>query len=124
MPDTGGGWTTIKPGVVPFAIAGIVDVPWGMTNQQHPFTLNCLDLDGEPLMVNDEQPLFGEGAFGAGRPMGVRPGAAIPVPFALSFMVPLPPGGHYEWRLSIRGETQDDWRLPFSTAGQALAEAA
>jgi hypothetical protein len=29
--------------------------------------------------------------------------------------LPLPPGGRYEWRLSINQESHEDWRLPFST---------
>jgi hypothetical protein len=28
--------------------------------------------------------------------------------------LPLDPGGRYEWRLSIDGEVDDDWRLAFS----------
>lgn len=114
----GGGWTNIRPGIVQFAIAGIVDVPWSLTNQEHSFRLECVDLDGNPLMVptdDGEQPLFGEGTFGVGRPFGVRPGTAIAIPLALPFNVALPPGGAYEWRLSIHGETREEWRLPFTT---------
>ena len=28
---------------------------------------------------------------------------------------PIPPGGRYEWRLLIDGETDDNWRVGFST---------
>jgi hypothetical protein len=35
---------------------------------------------------------------------------------ALNFApLPIPPGGRFEWRLSINGETDEDWRLSFST---------
>jgi hypothetical protein len=38
------------------------------------------------------------------------------VPLAINIgPLPLPPGGRYEWRLTIDGETSEDWRLPFST---------
>jgi uncharacterized protein DUF6941 len=120
----GGGWTSISPGLAQFAIAGIVDVPWAQTNEQHAFRLDCIDLDGNPLMApttNGEMPLAGEGTLGVGRPLGVRPGAAIPVALALPFNVVLPPGGAYEWRLSIGGETREEWRMPFRTSGEAPA---
>jgi hypothetical protein len=36
--------------------------------------------------------------------------AAIPVP-----PYDVPPGGRYEWRLEINGQTDEDWRIGFST---------
>lgn len=126
----GGDWTAHAPGVAQFAIACIVDVPWSKSNQEHKFQLECVDLDGNPMLVPTdigEAPLSQEGGFGVGRPFGVRPGTAQAVPFALQFILPLPPGGHFEWRLTIEGETQEDWRLPFSTGPlppQSQAEAA
>ena len=51
-----------------------------------------------------------------GRPPGVKPGTSIDVPLAITVgPLPLPPGGRYEWRLSINEESHEDWRLPFST---------
>jgi hypothetical protein len=38
--------------------------------------------------------------------------------------LPLNPGSLYEWRISINGESEDDWRLAFTTTGEALASAA
>jgi hypothetical protein len=29
-------------------------------------------------------------------------------------VIPLEPGGRYEWRLSVDGEGDEDWRLGFS----------
>jgi hypothetical protein len=28
---------------------------------------------------------------------------------------PIPPGGRYEWRLTVDEESDEDWRLAFST---------
>jgi hypothetical protein len=46
----------------------------------------------------------------------VKPGTPLDVPFAINYgAVPLAPGGRYEWRLSVNGHADDDWRLPFTT---------
>lgn len=123
----GGGWTVITPGVSQFVIVCIVDVPWTKSNQEHTFRLECVDLDGNPLMVHTddgEHPLFGEGKFGVGRPFGVRPGSALAIQFVVPFVVPFPPGGNFEWRMTINGEAHEDWRLPFTTRGEPPEEQA
>ena len=62
------------------------------------------------------QPVVIEGAFEVGRPPGIKPGVPIDVPLAINVgALPLAPGGRYEWRLSIDGESHEDWRLAFST---------
>lgn len=64
-------------------------------------------------------------AVWVGRPPGVRAGTPIPVPFAFnSGPQPIPAGGHYEWRLMIDGETDEDWRLAFSTWPETQSYAA
>lgn len=124
----GGGWTVTGPQAVPFAIAGLIEVPWHLTNRRHTFRFECIDLDGNGVLVPTpagEQPLLFEGGFEVGRPPGVRAGTAIPFPFAFnSGPQPIPPGGHYEWRLMINGETDEDWRLAFSTRPEAQSYAA
>jgi hypothetical protein len=123
----GGGWNATGPGPVPFAIAGIIEVPWQMTNQQHLMRLELIDLDGNAVMVdgqNGSEPVLISGPFEVGRPPGVRPGSYQPWPFAInSAPLPLRPGSHFEWRLSIDGQTNEDWRLAFSTrpATQSMA---
>lgn len=125
----GGGWTEIGPEACPFAIGGMIEVPWDLANQPHTFRLELIDLDGNPVLVptpDGEQPLFIEGGFEVGRPPGTRPGTSLP--FILAFNsgpVPLPPGSHFEWRLMIDDESRDDWRLSFKTRpADGLAEAA
>lgn len=125
----GGGWTETGPQPCPFAIAGIIEVPWRLANQPHSFRLELIDLDGNPVGIptpEGEQPFVMEGQFEVGRPPGARPGASLPVVLALnSGPVPLPPGRHLEWRLMIDDQAHDDWRLAFKTRpADGLAEAA
>lgn len=124
----GGGWTFTGPQPVPFALAGIIEVPWHQANRKHTFRLELLDLDGQEIHVDTpegEQPLFFEGEFEVGRMPGLKEGVGIPFPFALnSGPVPLPPGGHYEWRLTMDGKQHEDWRLAFSTRPDAQSQAA
>ena len=119
----GGGWSVTGPMPVPFGVAVLFQVPWDRANMQHRFRLELLDADGEPVLVETEegeQPLVIEGEFEAGRPPGLTPGTPLDVPFAINVPgAPVPPGGRYEWCLSVNGETADDWRLAFSTRPEA-----
>jgi hypothetical protein len=46
----------------------------------------------------------------------VKPGTPMDAPFAINLgPLMIPPGGRYEWRLEINGETDEDWRLAFTT---------
>lgn len=124
----GAGWTFTGPQPVPFAIAGIIDVPWHETNRQHRFALALQDIDGQPVMAETpmgEQPLAAEMTFEVGRQPGLRQGAAVPWMFGLNFgPVPLRPGSHYVWTATLNGNGHSDWRLAFSTRPDAQAEAA
>ena len=115
----GAGWTVIGPGAVPFAIAMLFEVPWDRANEQHSFRLELVDSDGDPVIAegpDGEAPLVIEGQFEVGRPPGMKRGTALPFPLALN-MGPqqLPPGGRFEWRLTVDDESDEDWRLAFST---------
>jgi len=116
----GGGWSITGPLPSPFAIALVFEIPWDRTNEEHHWRLELVDADGQPVMVEtpDEgsQPLYIEGALEVGRPPGLKRGTPIPLPVALNLPPqPIPPGGRYEWRLSVDEESDEDWRLPFST---------
>jgi hypothetical protein len=115
----GAGWTVIGPAPAPFAIAILFEVPWDRANEQHDFRLELVDSDGHAVLVptpDGEHPLVIEGQFEVGRPPGVKRGTALPFPLALN-MGPheLTPGGRYEWRLTVDEESDEDWRLAFST---------
>jgi hypothetical protein len=73
-----------------------------------------------PTEAGSEQPLAMEGEFETGRPPGLKPGTPLDVVLALNLPPqPIPPGGRYEWRLTIDGETDEDWRLSFTTRPEA-----
>ncbi len=115
----GGGWSIRAPDPVPMAIALYVQVPWDRTNEEHVWVLELLDADGQQVVVGDDQdeePVRLEGGFEVGRPPGTKPGTPIDMPLAINFgPLPLEPGSRYEFRLAIDGESDEDWRLAFST---------
>jgi hypothetical protein len=121
----GGGWTVIGPNPHPSAIAMLVHVPWDQTNVRHTFSLELLDADGNAITTPDANPIKVESEFEVGRPAGVKQGTTLSVPLAFNFgPIPLTPGSQFEWRLSIDGHPDDDWRLTFTTRPappQALA---
>jgi hypothetical protein len=115
----GGGWSLTGPNPAPFGIGILFQVPWDQANDRHSFRLELLDADGNPVVVQGlegEQPVVVEGGFETGRPPGLRPGTPLDFPFAMnSGPLPLPPGQRFEWRLTVDGETRDDWRVAFGT---------
>jgi hypothetical protein len=119
----GGGWSLTGPEPVPFGIAILVRVPWDQANAVHTMRLELLDADGQavPMETDDgEAPVvfFDDVAFEVGRPAGIKPGTALDFPVAInSSPLPLEPG-LYEWRLSIDGQVDDDWRLPFTVRAE------
>jgi hypothetical protein len=115
----GGGWSITGP-PAPSAIVLLVEVPWDQTNRRLEWRLELVDSDGYPVMTPDgeggENPIMMGGEFEVGRPPGTPHGAPIGLPLALNLSpLPLQPGSRYEWRFTIDGESQDDWRLTFST---------
>jgi hypothetical protein len=86
---------------------------------KHDFLIELLDSDGQAVSfetAEGEHPIQIGGQFEVGRPPGIKRGT--PLTFTTAFNLPprqLEPGSRYEWRLSIDGETKEDWRLPFST---------
>jgi hypothetical protein len=117
---SGGGWSVTGPEPVPFAIALDVKVPWHAIDQDHELRLELVDADGRPVEVETPggtEPLVFEAEFRVTPTAGVKPGTPIDFAFAIN-VNPQPsiePGGRYEWRLSIDGETREDWHLAFST---------
>lgn len=116
----GGGWSMTGPQPMPFGIAILIRVPWDQANHRHVLRLELIDADGAPVTVETDEgvaePLvfFDNFEFEVGRPAGVKPGTPLDLPLAINAgPVPLEPGV-YEWRLTIDGLGDDDWRLPFT----------
>jgi hypothetical protein len=116
----GGGWQTTGPLPTPSALAILIEVPWDRTNEKHHVRIELVDADGTPVVaedpVGDEAPVVLEADFEVGRPPGTKRGTPIAVPLAINMgPQPLAPNSRYEWKLSINGEGDEDWRVAFST---------
>ncbi|HEY2326783.1 MAG TPA: hypothetical protein VGH52_04780 [Gaiellaceae bacterium] len=112
----GVGWTYTGPGPITFFATGIVTCDWHELNQEHTLRLELLDADGKavPLPQNDE-PILAEIKFEIGRPPGTKHGTSFNFPFAIPFgAFVLTPGEQYVVAMSIDGESNDAWRLPFT----------
>jgi hypothetical protein len=118
----GGGWSQTGPEPAPFGIGLLIQVPWDQANALHTFSVELLDADGEPVVLETdeegEQPVAFGGDFEVGRPPGLKPGTPLDFPVAMnSTPLPLEPG-RYEWRLMIDGESRSDWTLAFTVRSQ------
>jgi len=115
----GGGWSITGPQPAPSAIAMKIDVPWNEANKRHSLRLDLLHEDGQPVMVptpTGDRPVQISSEFEVGRPPGLTPGSDLDVALAINIgPLPLPPGGRYVWRCWINDETNDEWKLTFST---------
>jgi hypothetical protein len=117
----GGGWSQTGPDPAPFGIALLIQVPWDQANTVHSFSMELLDADGVPVVVESEdgdQPVAFGGEFEVGRPAGIKPGTPLDFPVAVN-STPMPlEAGRYEWRLTIDGASRSDWTVPFTVRGE------
>jgi hypothetical protein len=124
----GGGWSLINPGPVMFAVAVNLQTAWHRANMKNTFRLELLDSDGEPVEVEGPDgnavPLFLEGEFEVGRPSGIKPGTPIDGGLVWNLAVPLPADTRLEFRMTLNGETHEEWTLPFTTRASPMAQAA
>jgi len=114
----GGGWSVIQPrGPFGFFVAALLQVPWDQANRKHGLRLDLRDADGQTIPTADgDDTVHAEGEFEAGRPPGMTPGTPLDIPFVVPFgPLELQPG-RYEIRLTIDGETREDWYLAFTVA--------
>ena len=123
----GGGWSLTGPDPTPFGIAILVHVPWDQANRRHTLRLELIDADGQSVTVpavgeeGEGEPIvfLNDIEFEVGRPAGIKPGTPLELPLAVnSGPLPLEPGSRYEWRLSINGDGDEDWRLAFSVRAE------
>ncbi len=115
----GGGWSVTGPDLPPMAIAIKLDVPWSDANSQHTFVLDLVDQDGRPVPAGDSGGVRAEGTFEVGRPVGLPAGSDIDFAFVVSIPpFPISPG-RFTWKLSIDGDSHEDWVRPFQVRGPA-----
>jgi hypothetical protein len=125
---SGGGWTVRPAQPIQWALALEMRVPWHDNNRRFRFALDLVDADGQPVS-NDtpagSEPVRGEGEFTATAGPGLKPGSELIglVPMNLP-PLPLPPGQQFEWKLTIDGQTREEWRVGFMTYAQPAALAA
>lgn len=113
----GGGWTHTAP-MSPMSLALKIDVPWDEGGQRHDLRIELLEMDETPFVVPDHGPLVVEAPFEVGRPPNVLPGSVLPATFAINFgPLPLAQHARYIWRVTIDGNTEDDWQQSFYTMG-------
>jgi len=118
----GGGVALIGPRPQGLAVALRILVPWDRANVGHEWRVDLVDEDGAPVEIQEKSVVI-KGQFEAGRPAGLRPGTPLPVALAINISpLPLPPGRSYEYRLSIDGETQPTWRVPFTVRAPKPAQ--
>ena len=46
----GGGWNITGPDPTPSAIAVYIEVSWDLSNMRHPWSLELVDSDGQPVL--------------------------------------------------------------------------
>lgn len=116
---SGGGWSIAGPGPVSMAVAVKVEVPWDRANTRMKFLLELLDADGQPVTVPasfGEQEIKIDGEFETGRPAGLKQGVPLDVALAVNVgPLPLSPDSRFSWRLTVDGQSHQDWQVGFST---------
>ena len=76
--------------------------------------------DGHAVEMPDG-PVHIQAEFEVGRPPGHPSGAGLLAPFACVLPpLPLTPGARYEWKLSVNGESRDEWNEAFSVRTQQV----
>lgn len=110
----GGGWSIAGPEPTSSAIAIKLEVPWDLANRPHELNLALLDDDGRPVVV-DSKPIEIHGRFEVGRPAGMPAGTPLDAVFAVTIgPMPLETGKRYVWKLTLDGESREDWRVGFT----------
>jgi hypothetical protein len=120
----GGGWSIMHAGgPFGFFVAALFQVPWDRTNTKHQFRFDLLDADGQAIpAAGGEDTVHFEGEFEAGRPAGLTIGTPVDIPLVVPFGPLLLDSGRYEIRLTINGETKEDWFVAFSVRQAAAPQ--
>jgi hypothetical protein len=112
----GGGWSIMNAkGPFGFFVAALFQIPWDQTNTKHAFRFDLLDADGQGVpAAGEEETVRMEGEFEAGRPAGLKSGTPVDLPLVVPFGPLVLDEGRYEIRLTIDGETKENWFVAFT----------
>ncbi len=115
----GAGWSITGPQPAPSVVAIRVEVDWNDADKPHHWELYLIDEDGQEVVINTPdgpQALEIRGEFQVQRAVGIPEGSPLDVPMVVNLgPIPLPGGKRYDWRLSIDGTSNEDWRATFYT---------
>jgi hypothetical protein len=112
----GGGWSIMNAsGPFGFFVAALFQIPWDQTNTKNKFRFDLLDADGNGIpAAGGDDTVHVEGEFEAGRPAGLTAGTPVDLPLVVPFGPLVVEAGRYEIRLTINGETKQDWFVAFT----------
>jgi hypothetical protein len=113
----GWGWSYTLPGR-PQALGVKIDIGWTELGAEHHVELHLEDEDGQPVFVDGpdgtRQAIEIRHDIHVPRLPEIAEGASVSVPLGHSIgALPLEPGRRYSWRLTIDGESDENWRATF-----------
>jgi hypothetical protein len=115
----GGGWSITGPDPIPSALALKFEAQWHEADADHHWELFLEDADGREVVVDTPEgarPVEVRGDFRVGRPPELPEGSPVDLVVAVNVgPLPLPTGSRYAWRLTVDGETEEDWTVGFTT---------
>lgn len=113
----GGGWNELRRVDAPMSLAALLHLPWQERPRDHSIVIDLLDADGRAVVdQNSGSPVRVEAnlSVAGGDRRADRVGVSVPVPFACMFApLGLMNGNRYVWRLTIDGETSEEWQAAF-----------
>jgi hypothetical protein len=122
----GGGWTICGPAPTQMAVAIKLEIPVDQTDRAHDWSLTLLDGSGERVLLETldgrRLPVEISGKFEATLLPDLPPEMPLDLPIAVTVgPLPLQPGSHFVWQLSIDGQASEEWQLSFWTRPTAPA---
>lgn len=115
----GAGWDMTTPHGAPFALGGLISVPWSETPAEHRLLLELVDGDGRNVLIQGAGgrlvPVEVTVSFATGPHPNIKPGMTTTVPFAINLPPQrLEPDSLYEWRATINDQP-GAWNATFRT---------
>ena len=108
-------------------ITGHVQFDWGAIGSPHQVWFDLVDEQEEPVLGQDGAAVTIRGDVNVAphpnAPFGTPLGFPIVIPVTPQQMA-LEPGTRYEFRVTVDGQTHEDWNLGFVTMPEAQSQAA